>query len=285
MSKVKILTDSCGFIDPEEIKALDIHIVPLTVKIGDEILEDGNPQTTERFFREQERGFRLPAISAPLAKTFEQTYTKLHKKTDQILALHVSRKLTDTYKYSQMGAETLRGRCSIEIIDTNAILLGQGILVKAAAEAAQEGASIDEIVRLVRGLIPHIYTVLYVDTMNYLERSGTVGKAQAILGTMMQIKPLLFMEEGEIIPMEKVKTTEKAIDKLTEFVAEFDTLEQAVIIQRSLQSSQQTYLLIERLRQIFPGKEFPIMQYNPLLASFVGPTAMGVIVYEGPINF
>lgn len=285
MSTVKILTDSCAYITPEEAEALDIHIVPLNITVGDEQLEDGSNEVAERFFAQQEYGPTAPLVTEPTVAQFEKAYAHLHKTTDKILALHVSSKLNDTYKRSIMGAETLRGRCNIEIIDTNSILLGQTILVKRAAEAARQGETMDEIIRLVRGLIPHIYTVLFVDSMDYLEQSSTVGRAQAILGSMMQIKPLLFMEDGEIIPMEKVKTVEKAIDKLAEFVAEFDTMEQTVIVQRSAKPTKESHLLQNRLQQVFPEKTFPIIQYNPLLASFVGPKATGVIVYEGLTNF
>jgi DegV family protein with EDD domain len=160
--------------------------------------------------------------------------------------------------------------------------LGLGILTKAAAEAAQQGANLDEVVRLVRGMIPHIYIVLYVDQMDYLERGRRVGRAQAILGTMLNIKPLLFIEDGEIIPLEKVRTHEKAIDKLFEFVAEFSELEQAAIVQRQAEPTEETKLLLERLEQLFPQIDFPIIQYGPVLACHIGPSAMGVVVYETP---
>ncbi len=285
MNKVAILTDSCSYIDAQEAQALDIHVVPLKVTLGDKTFTDGDPEITERYFKYQEENREPLIVSAPSVQEFEKAYTQLHKKTDQILALHVSGKLSDTLKQSKAGAEALLGRCTIEMLDTNSILLGQGILVRAAAKAANEGASMDEIIRLIRGLIPRIYTVLYVETMEYLERSNTVGKAQAILGAMMGIKPMLFMEDGAVTPMEKVKTKEKAIDKLLEFVSEFDAIEQTAIFQRSLQTTTETALLLERLRQLFPGKSFPILQYNPLLASYVGPEAMGVIVYEGESFF
>jgi DegV family protein with EDD domain len=285
MNKVAILTDSCSYIDAQEAQALDIHVVPLKVTLGDKTFDDGEPEITERYFKYQEENREPLIVSAPGVREFEKAYTQLHKKTDKILALHVSGRLSDTLKQSKTGAETLLGRCTIEMLDTNSILLGQGILVRAAAKAANEGASIDEIIRLIRGLIPRIYTVLYVETMEYLERSNTVGKAQAILGAMMGIKPMLFMEDGAVTPMEKVKTKEKAIDKLLEFVSEFDAIEQTAIFQRSLQTTPETTLLLERLRQLFPGKSFPILQYNPLLASYVGPEAMGVIVYEGESFF
>jgi DegV family protein with EDD domain len=159
--------------------------------------------------------------------------------------------------------------------------MGLGILVKAAAEAANNGASLDDIVRIVRGMLPHIYMIFYVETMDYLERSGRIGKAQAILGSMLNIKPILFIEDGDIIPLEKVRTTEKAVDKLFEFVTEFDNLEQTAIIQRGKNPSKETRILQERLEQNFPDLDFPIIQYGPDLATRVGPNALGIVVYEG----
>ncbi len=281
MKTVKILTDSCANLSPADIEALDITVMPLQVQIGDQILEDGSKETTDAFFAHQLRGTSPLAVHAPGVAEFEKVYMDLHRQSDQIVAIHVSGHLSEVCRNSRLGADPLRGRCNIEVVDSNTLLLGQEILVREAARAAQAGASVDEIVRLVRGLIPHIYTVLFVDSMKYLENSGTIGKAQSILGTMMEIKPLLFMEDGEIIPMEKVKTVNKVVDKLTEFVSEFDDLEQAVILQRDLEPLPETHMLFERLGQLFPDKEFPVMQYNPLLASFVGPDAMGIIVYEG----
>jgi len=285
MGKVKIVTDSCANLDPAEAEALGITVVPLTVQIGDKIFEDGLDETTNEFLAHQARGTSPMEVLSPPVSEFEKLYLLLHRLTDQIVAIHVSGHLTDVWKNSRAGAEPLRGRCNIEVVDSKSVLLGQKILVTEAARAAQNGASVDEIVRLVRGLIPHIYTVLFVDDMQYLEKSGTIGKAQFILGTMMQIKPLLFMEDGEIIPMEKVKTVNKAVDKLTEFVSEFDELEQVVVLQPVEDPMPETEILLERLEQLFPDQEFPIMRYNPLLASFVGPSAMGLIVYEGLIQY
>jgi len=117
--------------------------------------------------------------------------------------------------------------------------------------------------------------------MEYLERSGRIGKAQAILGTMLNIKPILFIEDGDIIPLEKVRTTDKAIEKLFEFVAEFDNLEQTAIIQRGKTPNKEAKTLQERLQQSFPNLQFPIVQYGPDLATRVGPNALGIVVYEG----
>jgi fatty acid-binding protein DegV len=99
---------------------------------------------------------------------------------------------------------------------------------------------------------------------------------------MLNVKPLLFVEDGEIIPLEKVRTHEKAIEKLFEFVAEFSELKQSAIVQRHASATDETEMLLERLEQLFPNMEFPIIQYGPVLASHIGPSAMGVVVYESP---
>jgi DegV family protein with EDD domain len=280
MGKVAIVTDSTAFLEPGVAQKLDITIVPLNIQIGDEALRDGVDITPEAFFQRLERGGPIPRMSPPSVQTFERVYADLHTQTDQILSIHVSGQLSQTLRHAQRGAESLLGRCRIAIIDSLTTSLGLGILTTHVAQAAQEGADLDEIVRLVRGMIPHIYIVFYVDEMDYLERGRRIGKAQATLGTMLNIKPLLFVEDGDIIPLEKVRTHEKAIEKLFEFVAEFSDLEQAAIVQRHATPTKETKMLLERLEQVFPDMKFPIIQYGPLLASHIGPSAMGIIVYE-----
>jgi DegV family protein with EDD domain len=282
MGKVAVVTDSTAFLEPSVAQELDITVVPLNVHLGDETLRDGIDITPEAFFQRLEKGSQTPHTSPPSVQSFERIYADLHTRTDQILSVHISGRLSPTLNHAERGAESLLGRCSIAVVDSLTTSLGLGILAKAAAEAAQQGATLDEVVRLARGMIPHLYIVFYVDQMDYLERGHRIGRAQAVLGTMLKIKPLLFVEDGEIIPLEKVRTHEKAIEKLFEFVAEFSELEQAAIAQRHTSPTQETKMLLERLEQLFPHIEFPIIQYGPVLASHIGPSAMGVVVYETP---
>ena len=282
MGKVAVVTDSTAYLEPGVAQELDITVVPLHIHLGDEMLQDGIDITPEVFFQRLDQGGLTPRTSPPSVETFEQVFADLHVRTDEVLSMHLSGRLSQTLSNARRGAESLLGRCNIAVIDSLTTSLGLGILTKAAAEAAQQGANLDEVVRLVRGMIPHIYIVLYVDQMDYLERGRRVGRAQAILGTMLNIKPLLFIEDGEIIPLEKVRTHEKAIDKLFEFVAEFSELEQAAIVQRQAEPTEETKLLLERLEQLFPQIDFPIIQYGPVLACHIGPSAMGVVVYETP---
>ena len=128
-------------------------------------------------------------------------------------------------------------------------------------------------------MITQGYSVFFVETLDSLERGGRIGKAQALLGTMLDIKPLLIVEDGEIIPLEKVRTRAKAIDKLFEFVAEFARIEKMAILQSEF--TEDTQLLIEHIGTVFPDMEVPTLTYGPVLATHVGPDTMGVIVYEG----
>lgn len=280
--KVAIVTDSTAYFEPGEVDSLGIKVVPLYIQMGSDKFLEGIEIDSDELFRRLSLGAPIPKSLPPSPADFEALYAGLHKETDQILSIHISSLLSKTIQTARMGAEPLLGRCTIEIIDSMTTSVGLGILVKAAAQAANEGADLEEIVRRVRGILPHIYLVFYVETMDYLERSERIGKAQAILGTMLNIKPILFMEDGDIIPLEKVRTTEKALDKLFEFVAEFDNLEQTAIIQRNKQPGKEAKALQERLKQNFPDLNFPIIQYGPDLATRVGPNALGVVVYEGP---
>jgi DegV family protein with EDD domain len=158
--------------------------------------------------------------------------------------------------------------------------LGLGILVEAAARAAQEGQPLDEIVRYVRGIVPQIYIVFFSEHLDDLKHADGIGEAQALLGTMLGIKPLFTLENGEIIPIEKVKTREYAIEKLVEFVTEFDAIYQVAIIKSSYEPTEETDYITEQLREVFPNLEVPVMAYGPVLMSYMGAAALGVVVYE-----
>ncbi|HIP97241.1 MAG TPA: DegV family protein [Anaerolineae bacterium] len=281
MPKVKVVTDSAAYFEPGVAERLGIRIVPLRVHFGDETFREGIDITPERFFRKLAESPTPPTTSPPPPEEFRAVYRELNKTTDEILSIHVSSHLSRTCEVASAAASALLGRCEIVVVDSLTVSLGLGILAKAAAEAANRGESLDAIVRLVRGMIPHIYVVFFVETLDYLERGGRIGRAQALLGTMLGIKPFLTIEEGDIIPMEKVQDREKAVDKLFEFVAEFSHIEQIAIIQSTPEPTEETNLLVERLELIFPDLKFPILVYGPSLATHIGPDTLGVIVYEG----
>ena len=282
MSKVRIVTDSSAhFLNPDLIERYQIEVVPLTITLGTRAFREGVDLDAETFFRLASDDTATATITAPSVEDFAEVYSRLNRETDQIISLHLSRQMGAVWDHARAGARTLLGRCEIAVIDSMTISAGLAMLVQTAARTAETGASLDEVVRLVRGMLPRVYSVFYVENLDYLRHNGLLSEAQSILGTMLNIKPFLTIEEGELISMEKVRTQTQAIDKLVEFVIEFAELEDLVILQNSPYPTEQTRLLQERLAAEFPHHAFPSMLYGPSLATLIGLDGMGVAVCEG----
>jgi DegV family protein with EDD domain len=135
----------------------------------------------------------------------------------------------------------------------------------------------------VRGILPHIYAVFFVERLDYLEHGRRIGQAQALLGTMFHIKPLLIVEDGDIIPLEKVRTQVAAVEKLADFVAEFASIQKVVLMHSPFGNGSEALRdeLNERLGEAMPNLTFPAIEYDPVLACHLGPEALGVAVFEG----
>jgi DegV family protein with EDD domain len=281
LSKVRIITDSSAhFLDPQVIERYQILVAPFTIHLGAQSFREGTDLDADTFFRLASQGGPVATLTAPSVEEFAELYQQLNQETDQILALVMSRRISQAWENARAASKTLLGRCDIAAVDSKTMSAGLAMLVETAAEIAEEGASLDDVVRMVRAMLPHVYSVFYVDTLDYLYRNGLLSEAQSILGTMLDIKPFLTIEEGELIPMEKVRTQAQAIDKLVEFVTEFSSLENLVILHNTPYPTERTRLLQDQLAVEFPGYQFPLMMYGPSLASMIGPDGMGIVVYE-----
>jgi len=281
VSRVFIVTDSAATIAPAVAEQLDITVLPLTVRIDHQDYQDGAGLDHEELLLRMAHDRIRPDIVGPTVDEFRRVYSQLTQRSDKIISLHSSASLSLVCQEARKAAREFLGRCDIVVMDSETLSLGLGILVQEAAQMAMASVPLSEIMRQIRGIIRRIYIVLITDTLDYLEHSERISSAQAILGTMLGIKPFLSLEEGEIIPMEKVRNRERAIDKLAEFANEFSTIERVAVLQSTLYPTEETKMLQERLALIAPGHEFPILLYGPLLASHVGPDGLGLMVYEG----
>jgi DegV family protein with EDD domain len=282
MPRVHIITDSTAhFTDLSLPERLGVTIVPQTIQFGRQTFQEGVDITTEDFYRRLPHYATLPTMHPPSVDVFRDLYSEKLKQNKQIISIHTSSKMGRTVAMARQAADEFLGGNKIAVVDSLTTSLGLGLLVEAAATAAEAGASLDEVVRVVRGMITHMYAVFFVDNLDYLERNGRLSKSQAVLGTMLGIKPFLTIEEGEIIPMEKVRTREKAVEKLVEFVSEFSNIDRVAIMQSGQQPGEDTRMLLERLEQTFPGQYFPVMTYGPGLACQIGPDSLGIFIFEG----
>ncbi len=283
MGKVRIVTDSSAhFLHAETVTRCNIQVVPLTINIGTQTFREGVDLDAETFFRLVGNDTPLITLTAPPVQDFTAVYQRLNRETDQVISLHMSRHMSPTWRHALTASKTLLGRCEIAVIDSMTTSVGLAMITEIAAQMAEQGAELEEVVQAVRTMLAHVYTVFYVNTLGHLRHNGLLSEAQTILGTMLDIKPFLTIEEGELLPMEKVRTQAQAIDKLVEFVSEFSALKRLVILENSPFPSDRTRQLQDRLAAEFPHRTFPSMMYGPSLGAMIGPDGMGVVVYENP---
>ena len=279
MGRVKIVTDSTAELPADVAETLGIAVIPLNIHVGRQTFQDGLDMDSGKLVNKLENTRLLPFATAPPLEVFEEAYGDLGSESDAIVSIHISARLSRTVEFAGRAANSLIGQRRIVVVDSLTTSLALRTLVIAAGEISRKGASLDEVVRLVRAMIPHVYLVFFVESLEYLERGERIGRAEALLGTMLSIKPLLIVEDGEILPLEKVRTRGGGIDKLYEFVTEFPHLEKIAVLKGA--SATTPSELVERLQGAFPKKEMDLVTYGPVLATHLGPEAIGVFVYEG----
>jgi DegV family protein with EDD domain len=279
MPPVKIITDSTADLPPNVAERLGITVLPISIHLGQKTLRDGIDVTPQDFFPRLARISTPPTTTPPTVQQFDEAFADATKQTNEVVAIHVSSKLSQTYRNAMRSATPLLGRSKIAVIDSQLVTVGLGMLVTAAAEAAASGANIEQVVKLVRGMIPHIYIAFFAETLDYLERGGRIGKAQAMIGSMLNIKPLLILEEGELVALEKVRTRAKAIEKLVEFITEFTRIKRMVVLHGD--TPDDVNALLEQVNLILPDLDTSVDLYGPVSATHIGPSAIGVVVYEG----
>jgi len=236
-------------------------------------------QVDDAFMRRIAADSKSGWIETPTLSQVQQVFARLGQVTDSVVCIHTSSALHDIGEIARRASAGFMGRQRIIVLDTQTTSAMLGVIVEAAAEAALAGASQAEIVKIVRGMIPHMYAMFFSDSLAYLEAWGRLGPAQTTLGTMLGLKPLATMEDGDLIPMEKVRSYARAVDKLYDFVIEFSRVEQLFVVEKGFEN--EAALLLERLEEAFPKRDFAVVGYPPSLAVHIGPRALGVMVYEG----
>lgn len=284
MSKVRIVTDSDASIPADIREKYSIEVIPHVLRVGRERFEDKDEFSADQLFhllRENQSGGRilLPEVEAPEMNRLMDVYQRLGQEAEEILAIHMSGALSPMWSQSRKAADMMMGRYRIRVMDSQTTAMGLGMLAELAANAAENGANLSEVARIVNGAIPHIYVTFFAETLYYLERSARLGAAQSVLGTMLGIKAMVTMEDGQLIPLEKVQTRDDVAEKLYDYTAEFAQNERIGLVQHRYEQTQK--LLLERLEEGLPEISARAWRYPPSLAAHLGPNVMGVIVYEG----
>ena len=283
MSRLRVVTDSTVWLaDPQFAAKHNTVILPLTIHLGTRSYLDGSEISAGDLQPAAGTPSVLPVVASPSVDTYTSVLESLTHCSSDILCLHVSGKLCRTVRNARAASETLMGRTNIAVIDSLTTSAGLGLLVEEATRLADDGASLDDVVRHIRYLILRLYAVVLVEDLAYLQRAGHLSRSQVLLGEMMGIKPFLSLEDGSFVPLEKVRTREQAIEKLIEFVGEFTHLRQLAVLQGSDHLQSDVELLIERVREIFPTCPIVIARLSASVASLLGPRALGLVAYDMP---
>ncbi len=279
---VKIITDSLSDITSDLAQELGITVVPLTVTFGHESFLDRVTITTDEFYRRLIHGTVWPTTTQPPPGDFVNIYKKLAKKTDEILVVTLSSKISGTYESALNAKGLVEKECRIEVINSQTVGMGLGLIVITAAKATQSGAKLDEIADLVRRAMSRSHIIIYFDTLKYLAKGGRIGKAQGLLGSMLSIKPILTVKGGEMSPVTRLRSQSAGMDYLYNFVAGFSHIEE-LAVEHTTQPDEADKL-VERFSSLFPKERIYRSTVSPVLGTYAGPNAIAVTVLEAEGN-
>ncbi len=282
---IRIVTDSTSYLPAEVIQKYNILVGPLKVQFGDETYDEITGISNREFYQRLTTTNDFPTTSQPSAGEFKDAYQKIliQDPDAQILVLTISSKLSGTYNSALTAAEQLP-TANITVFDSLSAAMGLGLMVMAAAEMATKSQPIAEIMPRLEQMRRETSIVLFVDTLEYLKRGGRIGAAAAFLGTLLNTKPILAIVEGEIRPLDRVRTKKKAINRLfTELhhkLSNPDQPVQAGIMHVTAEAEMEK--LAEMIQEHFNVTYFFTSELGPVIGAHVGPGALGVGICPKP---
>jgi len=273
---IRILTDSTADIPADEAQAHGITIVPLTVFFGEEAYRDGVDLDNAGFYRKLQASKDLPRTSQPSPAQFQEQYQRLLAEgAEGILSIHLSSKLSGTYQSACTARDMLAeagNTIPIEVLDTLSISVGMSRAILRAADAAREGRSMQELKALVADELARTRILAVLDTLEFLKRGGRIGNAQALLGNMLSVKPIVSLRDGEVVRVEQPRTRSKAYVRIAQLVGEMGKIEHISIAEASEDVGQQ---LAEAIKNVYSG-ELTFYKLGAVLGTHTGPGTAAV---------
>jgi DegV family protein with EDD domain len=273
---MKIITDSTADLTKELYQKYDITPVPLSVHLEDKTWRDFYDIDLAEYYSLLGSASGVPSTSQPSPQDFVNVFAPYVERGEPILSIHISSRLSGTYQSATLARSHFPD-ARIEVVDSRQASLGLGQIILLLAEEAGKGVSFDDTIERSRDLIRRTETYFSVDSLKYLQRGGRIGKAQAFVGTLMKIKPLLRLVDGEIQPVEKIRTTENLLGRFVELLEK--EAAEASAVQYSLAESDNGGLvtdLVKRLEKI----ENAVMVYRAkiggVVSSHAGPGTLGI---------
>ena len=275
MVKYRVVTDSTADMDEAEARRLRIAMVPLNVLLNGESYLDKVELSVDEFYRRLMVGRVTPRTSQPPAGRFEAVYRELLEEAEGIISVHISGKLSGTVNAARAAAAVVAPE-RIVVLDSLMTTYPLGALAVRVARAAEEGASLAEGVALAEELIPRLKLFCILDTLEFLRRGGRIGRAQAWAGSLLSVKPIIAVENGEVVPADRVRTRAAAVKRTAELVRGLGPLEDAAVLYGdNPEPAEQLRLLVQADH---PELEVKWGRTGSVIGTHTGPGVVGVCV-------
>jgi DegV family protein with EDD domain len=268
--KLGFVTDSTSDLPENWVKKYDIEVIPAIVVIGDKSYTDGTGLTREEFYTRLPEMRTPPTTASPSVEQFGKRYQRLvDKGYDQIISFHPPAKFTALPNIARIAAADFNGR--VTVIDTGQLSLGMGFQVLAAAEAAEQGKDIQDILAVVQSTRKRVLVVAALDTMEYLRRSGRVGWATAAVGSFLRLRPVIKLEEAKIERIGFTRTFKEGFDRMFDMLGEMGKLERLAILHTNAETHAQKLLsaLNTDLQNV------PLINVTTVIGAHIGPRGLG----------
>jgi len=280
MSSVAIVTDSTADLPSQLTKSRSITVVPLTLNFEGRSLLDGVDIRPSEFYRKLPNATTHPTTSQPSAGQFAETYARLLNDHDEIVSIHISEKLSGTYASAVQGAEMTDAK-RVHVIDSQLVSMSLGLLTLAATEMAAQGSSAASIAERVTSMREKVQTYFSVATLEFLRRGGRIGRASAMLGSVLQVKPVLCIRDGLVTPLERVRTFDRALNRIIELTREVDRGKGLCVIVGHADAEADAERVAQALDPV--AETLMIQPLGPVVGAHAGPGVVGVGVYAAEL--
>jgi len=275
---VRIVTDSSCDLPTELVQELGITVVPLYVRFGEEVYREQVDISLDEFYKRLEQGPIHPVTIQPSPQDFVTAYQKVASEADGIVSIHISSKLSGTFNSALQGKKLLEKDFPIEVVDSQIITVGLALICIAAAKMAKAGESLASVVEEVKQMLPNIRLLALLDTLKYLQKGGRIGKAKALLGSILNVKPMITLKEGEVVPAGQTRSRSKGIERLFSFVESVSNIEDLVIAYNTTPDEAQA--LAERLGSILTKEAVKVIRLGTTLGVHMGPGGLAIGIRE-----
>lgn len=271
---VKIVTDSTADLSSGLCKEHEISVVSVYVCMGQKSYRDGIDISQEEFYEKLANSPVHPTTSQPTPDDFARVYKELSKETDEIVSIHVTSKLSGTCSAALQGKELAATKSNITVVDSEAVTMGLGIIAMCAARSASKGESLAQVLEEIKDAINNTHMFATFDTLKYLLLGGRIGKVKALLGSVLNVKPVITCREGELAPIGNVRTRAKGVEKLFEFVKNALNIQELAVVHSTTPDEARS--LRDRFMSLVEGNRLHLAQLGPALGVHGGPGTLAV---------